>query len=40
MRKMTEKRWIIENPDESKVNQLMDELNINTISAKILGERI
>lgn len=39
MRKMTEKRWIIENPDESKVNQLMDELNINTISAKILVAR-
>lgn len=39
MRKMTEKRWIIENPDELKVKQLMNELNINAISAKILVAR-
>ena len=39
MRKMTEKRWIIENPDELKVKQLMKELNINAISAKILVAR-
>lgn len=39
MRKMTEKRWMIENPDELKVKQLMNELNINAISAKILVAR-